>query len=395
MQNKVLVIALLVFTSVTLCCCHRKDSPTIAVIHLKTDQTIPWEGRCSCDVGYVTSNDSLNLSGKIKYRGGVSSKFNKHSYALKLMEPFPFGGLPANKSWVLNASYIDKTFMRHKICYDLFRMMGENDLSPQCFYALVRENGKEQGLYVVMQRLNKQTLQLNLLEDNALIFKEPKIFYPDSLLPSREPGATNYHEQTYPDFDKGEDCTAVMDSFQNFLLKASDQEFEVQIGQWVDLNNIIDWQLLIMFTNNGDGVFKNFYLYKKDNTTPFRIALWDCDHSLGRDGDNELNMLERPANYRKNIMLNRLMGMRTYREALAERYRQLRDNGIFSVQTFKHMVQENDPYIRLGLPENEKLWPCNSDNYYDDNNYEQEKALLLDFIPLSLQKWDKFFGYKQ
>lgn len=394
MQNRVPIIILLVSVAVILCCCHPKDNISLPVIYLQTDKTIPWEERCSCDIGYVSSKDSINLYGKIKYRGGFSSQYLKHSYSLKLSAPFPFCELPKNKSWVLNASYIDKTFMRHKICYDLFRMMGEHDLAPQCAYVLVRENGNKQGLYVMMQRLNKHALPINLRDDNALIFKEPKIFYPDSILPSRELTPTNYHEQTYPDFDKGEDCTAVMDSFRNFLLYASDPEFEAQIEQWVDLSNIIDWQLMIMFTNSGDGVCKNFYLYKKDSQTPFRVALWDCDHSLGRDGDNELNLMERPANYRKNVMFNRLMEIPSYQEALAKRYRQLRDAGIFSLQTIEQMVKENDPYVRLGLTENETLWPCNGEYYYDDNNYEQEITILLDFVPLSLQKWDDYFHYR-
>ncbi len=49
---------------------------------------------------------------------------------------------------------------------------------------------------------------------------------------------------------------------------------------------------MLLLSNNGDGVMKNFLLYKIDSNTPFRIALWDYDHSFGRDGDNELNLME-------------------------------------------------------------------------------------------------------
>ena len=95
--------------------------------------------------------------------------------------------MPENRSWILNASYIDKTFMRHKLCYDLFNMMGDNDLAPRCAYALVRENNRPQGLYVVMQRLNKHVLKIDDSDPEAVIFKEPKLFYPDSKMPARDP----------------------------------------------------------------------------------------------------------------------------------------------------------------------------------------------------------------
>ena len=49
--------------------------------------------------------------------------------------------------------------------------------------------------------------------------------------------------------------------------------------------------LLLYLSNGGDGITKNFYIYKMDEETPFRIALWDCDHSFGRDGDNETECL--------------------------------------------------------------------------------------------------------
>ena len=283
--------------------------------------------------------------------------------------------------------------MRHKLCYDLFRMMGDNNLSPRCAYILLRLNGKAQGLYLLTQRLNKRVLRINTSDTAAVIFKEPNIFFPASTAPTPAM-ATNPYEQTFPNYEHGYDRRKVIEDFRHFLLTSSDYEFETHIAEWVDISNIIDWQLLILFTNNGDGVLKNFYLYKQDTETPFRVAIWDCDHSFGRDGDNERNMLETETHYRRNILFDRLMQIPDYRQTLTERYKSLRRDKIFSYQNIEKMVQEYDSLIRCGLKENESLWPCNGDYYYDDNNYEQEKNLLLEFVPLSLQRWDKVFGYK-
>ena len=40
---------------------------------------------------------------------------------------------------------------------------------------------------------------------------------------------------------------------------------------------------------------------------PFRIALWDYDHSFGRDGDNELNMMKNAGEPKRSEIIRRLM----------------------------------------------------------------------------------------
>ena len=332
-------------------------------------------------------------SGDVKYRGGISSKYPKHSYSLKLDKENSICNLPKNKSWVLNASYIDKTFMRHKLCYDIFNSMGDYDIAPQCDYVMVSENGNPQGLYVVMQRLNKRVLEIDDSDANALIFKDPKVFFADSEMPEKYNPYENFHEQTYPDFEKFGDKSEILDKFHKFILESSDADFKSKINEWIDLKNVVDWHILILFTNDSDGVRKNFYLYKKDSETPFRIAIWDCDHSFGRDGDNELNMLERFPNDNRNILFNRLLGTQWYQEMLAERWQQLRDENIISYKKIKKMMLENDKIIQKGMPENMMKWSFDSKFYYDDNNYEQEKDIILQFVTLSLDNMDKRFGY--
>lgn len=371
----------------------KKENNALPRILINTDSEIKWDYRTSCDVCCVNDNDTTCYGGSVKFRGGVSSKYYKHSYSLKLDKSQTFVGLPKGKSWIVNATYIDKTFMRHKLCYDIFNNMGEYDVAPQCAYAMVDENGTPRGLYVVMQRINKHLLNIDTHSDNAFIFKEPKLFFADSVMPVRKSPDENFNEQTYPDFDDFGDRSAILDEFHEFIVTSSDDDFKKNINSWIDLRNVVDWHLLLLFTNNGDGVRKNFYLYKIDSETPFRIAIWDCDHSFGRDGDNELNMLERPIGDKRNILLNRLLETDWYHAMLAERWKQLRDDDVISYTTIEKMMQENDRFIQKGLPENLSLWSFDSDFYYDDNNYEQEKALILEFVKMSLDTMDKRFDY--
>ncbi len=369
------------------------DDPNLPMILIKTNSTIKWNDRTNCLVCYINDCDTTCWKGNVKFRGGMSSKYPKHSYSLKLVDDESICDLPKSKSWILNASYIDKTFMRHKICYDIFRNMGDYNVAPQCAYSLVSENGNPQGLYVVMQRLNKHLLKVDETDDKALIFKEPKVFFADSVMPEKSFPNENFNEQTYPDFEKFGDKSAILDEFHNFILHSSDEEFKTNIDDWIDMRNVADWHLLILFTNNSDGVRKNFYLYKINTETPFRIAIWDCDHSLGRDGDNERNMLERLTEDNRNILFNRLLGYDWYQVMLRKRWMELRDSEIISYKKIAKMIRKNDRIVKQGLPENLALWSFDSRFYYDDNDYEQEKSLMLEFVSLSLAKMDERFCY--
>ncbi|MBP5401167.1 MAG: CotH kinase family protein [Bacteroidales bacterium] len=387
------ILFLLLFFTATGCHHNTKTKQAeLPIFYIQTNSGIQWEEKIPCVINYVEKGSEFRMPAQVKFRGGASSKYPKHSYSVKFPEKMSLCGLPANKSWVLNASYIDKTFMRHKLCYDLFRAMGNYNLAPQCAYVRVCENGSPQGLYLLTQRLNRRSLMVEKSDSAALIFKEPKLFFTDSLLHAKfQSSEENFHEQTYPDFEKYGDKSDIIEEFRNFILNSPTPQFKAEIGRWIDMRNVLDWHLFILFTNAADGVLKNFYLYKQNSETPFRVALWDCDHSLGRDGDNELNMFSSLPDDNRNILFDRLLKTDWYPKMMSERWKQLRQSGIISYQNIERMMKENDYYVKAGIDENKALWPFDSDFYYDANDYEQEKSLILEFVKKSLERMDKRF----
>lgn len=386
-------VALLLSVSLFSCNSSKKPKEKKAVLpamEINTKKAIDWHKKTKASVTYKDGRDSVVAECTVKFRGGASSKYPKHSYAVKFAEKYSLCGLPATKSWILNANYIDKTFMRHKICYDLFRQMGDYNRASRCAYVRVLENNSPQGLYVLMQRLTRSVLNVDKLDEEAAVFKDPKVFFRE--MPAKDPADANFHEQTFPEFEK-EDRSYMIDSIRDFIQNAPDDKFYSEVGELFDLRNVVDWHLLLLFTNNGDGVLKNFYLYRQDSETPFRIAVWDCDHSFGRDGDNEKNMLEHTIGERRNILFDRLLNNKSYVESLAGRWKQLRDSGVFSLENISRMMAENDKYIRLGLQENASLWPFDSEFYFDSAGYDEECGLMTEFVRMNLRVLDERFGY--
>ncbi len=368
--------------------CKRKEIPVLDIQH---QAPVSWQEKESCNIAYSSGTTETEIEGRIKCRGGSSSKFGKHSYTLELNSKYRLGGLPEDDDWIINAAYIDKTFMRHKISYDLYRQMDSRNAAPQSTYVKVLLNGDYQGLYVLMEEVNGGLLGLDKKDSMAMLFKDPLIFYEEWVPYFQD--SLNYHQQKYPKPGL-RDMNPYMDEFRDFLFHSSDEEFTRKIATWVDLDRLIDWHIMLLFSNSEDGLMKNFYLYKLNATTPFRFAIWDYDHSFGRDGDNEMNMLERVIDTDRAILFRRIFDLEelNYTEKLKERWVELRKQGILSRRNFNRMIRRNHRMIRNELQNNFEKWPEDASWYFDAASFEEEIELMKEFVSIRIKELDEYFG---
>lgn len=385
-----IMIRFIVFFAFILFCLGCKKDP-FPSIDIRKTEPFSWKKKEACKIVFNYQGQSVEMPAKIKYRGGMSAQYKKNSFSLELDKKYKFFDFPKEDDWILNANYIDKTFMRHKINYDLFRAMGKNNIAARSTYLNVLINGNYNGLYLFAEEINGKRVGLDKKDTMAMLFKDPLLLYTEHRIPQ---DSNNYHQQKFPKIHKL-DQTYYINEFCSFLFDSNDREFDENIHEWVDLDNIIDWHLLVLFTNNGDGVLKNFYLYKKNAQTPFRIAIWDYDHTFGRDGDGELNMMERPLRWKRSILFVRLLESKTlnYKEKLDARWKELRDNGLFSQPYIEKQMTEIDHTINEVVKANFEKWPVKSYWYYDDNGYEQEKEIIRSFVSLRLAQLDVEFHF--
>jgi len=387
LETFVLLLICIFFSS-----CPDNDAD-LPVMYIHFNEELNGEVKKPCTIDYFPEDGKkIVLPAKIKRRGGFSYGFPKHSYSLKLDSDFSFAGMNADDNWYLISSYIDKTLMRHKISYDLFRSMGNNNIAPHCTYVILYVNNDYHGIYQLTERLDKNRLGVSKSDTSGMIFKEPMIFFEGIYTDYND--SLNYYHQRYPEKNIS-DRARVIDSFKDFMFNSPDSVFshkEKGIIQWLDIDNIIDWHLLVLFTNNADGIKKGFYFYKKDSDAPFRMALWDYDHCFGRDGDNEMNMNERPVDCTKIILFKRLLDLNpyNYKDRLKERWAQLKKDDILSENNFLKMVEENYRFIKPHVKMNFERWSYDSYIYFDDNNFETEVNIMKEFIKIRIPYIDKY-----
>lgn len=354
---------------------------------------ISWESKGPCTFGYKHCNDSFLVNAKVKFRGGMSSQYDKHSYTVKLPEGYAIGGMPSDNDWIINASYIDKTFMRHKLSFDLFRNMNEQNIAPRSGYAEVYQNGLYQGLYVLMERLDATRLDIDKKDTTSFIFKDPPLLYADVLPFDRD---SLYREsQKYPNLHK-EERSGELKKLEDLIFRSSDLNFTDSVFHFLDSENLIDWKIILLLANNSDGQLKNYFIYRTDSTSHLKIAIWDYDHSFGRDGDNEYNMLDRLIDERRVHLFKRLFELNpaNFESRLAQRWKDLRQRWLDPAYFF-HQIKEIDQTIRPHIEANAARWPDVADWYYDDNNYLEELDILYEFIPRRIEQLDERFGHEE
>ncbi|WP_235299060.1 CotH kinase family protein [Portibacter marinus] len=313
----------------------------------------------------------------MKTRGGYSVRYPKASYEIDFDQDVSLFDLPADDDWILNANYIDKTFMRHKLSYDLFRKMNPDHEASQSVYVELELNGSYHGLYVLMEKLDVSSLDINKNDSASFIFKEPSLFRHQAYVTPQD--TANYYQQISPDI-ADRDLADSLRLIRKLLMSYDKSDFQ-QLQTIFDLSNIIDWHLLLLISNAGDGFLKNFYLYKINAQTGIRVAPWDFDHSFGRDGDGEYNF-DRLIDLDKSLLFSNLVKEEHYRLQLKNRWNFLVQNNVLSVKSILDMVENYRSQLLPLVEKNFIRWPHDADDYYDNDDFQKEVQLMKKFIIL-------------
>lgn len=399
-----------------------KNEASISRVYIETDiSKINTEKKISCTVSYSNSEGYSvfeHMKSGIMYKGNQSLAFDKKSFSLELSEKRKLEDMEADDDWKLNASYIDKTFLRNKISYDLYRLFSEGNIAPTVSWAEVFLNNDYQGLYILTDRMDAKRLGLDVNDTTAVLFKAAPLSQPPLVLDSlhhvyadyvmtaerwnswtekgrKEFADDIYFNQRFPKFTK-QNKHFVIYELTDFLHNTTPEEFTNQTGgidSVFDIENIIDFHLLLLITNNGDGVVNNNYLYRQNLQTPYKICPYDFDHSFGRDGDGEPN----PSNFidfKRNKLISRLIETNAfnYKERLKEKYYKLKSEEIITVESITAMIDLNAQKIKPFALKDEKKWKLEGHKYFHNTDYDKEVELMKNWVKQHLPKVEKYIN---
>ena len=271
--------------------------PNLPIIFLEAKEPIVSERKVPCTVDLVLPPGSGPkstgaLTGVVRFHGATSQMYPKKSFGLTLDAPVPWLGMRESAHWVLMAATVDRSLMRHKLSYDLFRSLSVSNaprFASASRFIEVNLNGKYHGAYLLMERVDRAMLQLRRYDSNAP--------YQATIYKAVDHAATFDHlghggfEQREPDPLTG-DYWGPLDRLNRFVSTSKDPDFfdpAKGISARLDLDNTIDFHLLILLTSNMDGFDKNLLLARDApaSTNPpiprFFFVPWDYDATFGRN----------------------------------------------------------------------------------------------------------------
>lgn len=371
--------------------------PNLPVIFLQTTQRITSEVKVPCTArtmlpqGLEPGNTGA-LTGLIRFHGASSQGYPKKSFGLTLDGPVRWLGMRESQHWVLNAAFVDRSLMRHKLSYDLFRSLsgeGGRRYAADSRFVEVNLNGRYHGAYLLMERVDRALLELRRFDSNAAsqacLYKAV-----DHAANFGHPGRAGY-EQREPD-PSAREYWGPLEEFNRFVSRAKDGDFfqmETGIASRLDLDNVIDFHLLVLLTSNMDGNDKNFILARNAATPAapsprFFFVPWDYDATFGRNW--EASRVATTA-WLSNHLFDRLQSDYAYRQKFAVRWRRLRARE-FSLANLGRMIDENVRTLGAAVLRNATRWKTLDGPYPDRLTFEEDVLQMKEWITARTQWLD-------
>ena len=373
---------------------------------------------------------------KLRYRGASSLKYEKKSFAIKLLDSdgedldVNVFGIRKENDWILDAMAIDRIRMRNRVCFDIWNEISktpyktdfDNRNGTLGYFVEVYLNGDYHGLYCMTDKIDRKLLGLKKAKEQSdgSVYVRGVLYKGEAwtdatrmtgydISESFDGEAWNGWELQYPDDYPCYDAWKPLMNLIDFC-NTRNAFFKLHYRQHFYYDNLVDYALFIMGLNIIDNNVKNTHFSCPDinvNET-FLITPWDLDCSLGG--------LYEGSHYEEYTKITNLTGnylfyqmymynVDNFRESMKERWQEL-SLGIMSPNSFNSRLdayakrfKESGAWQREYDKWNNNPVPLNLDEeleyvkkWYVNNIAALNKVLgvIADDIPYVFQDTDSY-----
>ena len=373
---------------------------------------------------------------KLRYRGASSLKYEKKSFAIKLLDSdgedldVNVFGIRKENDWILDAMAIDRIRMRNRVCFDIWNEISktpyktdfDNRNGTLGYFVEVYLNGDYHGLYCMTDKIDRKLLGLKKPKEQSdgSVYVRGVLYKGEAwtdatrmtgydISESFDGEAWNGWELQYPDDYPCYDAWKPLMNLIDFC-NTRNAFFKLHYRQHFYYDNLVDYALFIMGLNIIDNNVKNTHFSCPDinvNET-FLITPWDLDCSLGGlyEGshfDEYVKITNLTGNYLFYQMY--MYNVDNFRESMKERWQEL-SLGIMSPNNFNARLdayakrfKESGAWQREYDKWNNNPVPLDLDdeleyvkNWYVNNIAALNKVLgvIADDIPYVFQDTDSY-----
>lgn len=225
-------------------------------------------------------NGKLNYSNAgdtITGRGNTTWELDKKPYNLTLEEASSLLGMDSSQKWVLLANGYDEGNLKNKIVYDFANDIGAFE-SPQCEWVDLWVNGTYEGLYLLCEKANIETLD-TFEEDDFLVTSTFAIRAVDEQLVTNRQHAFDIEYPKKYTTAEAEHILQSLNAMEASLCSSDSLESILDLDSWKKK------YLVEEIFANPDIASLYFYYSAKDGKI-YAGPAWDYDCSMGASSYN-------------------------------------------------------------------------------------------------------------
>jgi spore coat protein H len=325
---------------------------------------------------------------ELKYRGAASAYYPKRSYTLSFSPDDEFEdedeGFDNRRKVVLTSLFDDNSYLRQLLCYEMWNALAPERHQIQVYLSVLYVNGEYVGLTLVSDHIDGEYWEDWGYYEDASLYKavdHQANFYDNyGGTPKSWWGAGYEKQEGDPD-----DWNDLYDLVQ-FVATSDDATFESLVEDYVVIEEIADWWILVRFTEADDSGGKNAYLYYDPLTMIFHHAPWDFNHALGQTWQTEREASSTDYDfYWSNNLFYRLIESPTYGPVMKARMAE-KLQGTLAAAAWTGRV---DALLARAEPSAERDWAKWEDSYRsyggwywrtDWTTHDEEVAYLKTWI---------------
>jgi len=274
-----------------------KDS-RVSVVHILSATHPNGMHRIPCVAEILGGNFQMpQRSALIRMRGNSAIFYAKKSYSLRMDQAHHVFNNSNSHHLYLVGCGEDPSLLRNKLAYDLFRdfsMPGKPRFVSQIRMVELVFNGEYMGIYQLTQRVDRH--MLGWLPYSPNDERHNVLYKSDGPLANFLTLEPEHYQQKEPDENVQPYWGPYVELIQ-FIGQSSSEEFCEHIDEYVDIDNVVDFHLFLLFSNNSDGYKHNLYLARsKRPQNCIFIIPWDYDIAFRNMNFLSNGLFERLAN---------------------------------------------------------------------------------------------------
>lgn len=366
----------------------------------------------------MTGSEHFTGWGQIRRRG--ESTYGQGHYAFEIQDEYGLDkevsllGMPAESDWILSVDVIDYTMLKNEMAFKWFRDMGHYAPRQRFVEVYLNTGGgvitpaDYNGLYVIREKIKRNDDRVDIARLDASHNLEPKISGGYIIKNDKEDtgdislnletspygiiidGNTSIVEPKNPTTAQFDWIENYMNQFHAALWQNTSSTFYVpdaDYADFVDMTSWIDHGLVEQIGNDADAFRFSYFIHKDRGGKLFSGPPWDFDRSFHNSGSDMRSYTGWRVEHK--IPGKWHLGLQQYpeyRQMLADRWFEHRENGLNTDQTMAYIDQQAD-LISEAMERSRSVW-------YFPRPFADEIRLFKDWITNRLDWLDGEIGVR-